>query len=518
MHRYRVAKQAMRDIPIPDKDTEIDPVSTEGDGQKPGRLHCNLRSAPMRNSSGMRLSWKAFSVMADIPVSALVTCLEQVEEPRIDRAQRHAWRDILVLGVRATICGADHLVAIEDFGQANEAWLRTFLALPHGTPSHDTGAGGGRDGMRPGGKPVCWTGSSRPLRSPRGKWWPWTAQAYVGPGTRAGAVSPALGQRLGPGPPFGLGPTGGGGPIQRHCRHPAAVADAGLGRVHRHAGPDIPWVGMPEGERPQIRDQGADCVLAIKETQKHLHARWDDTLGAARSPAFPGCPHDYAETVGKDQGCIETRRCGVIGASDYDPYVDPEPAWADRQSLVLVVSERRRGATVTTATRHFISSCPPRSQALRAAVRGHGRVPSGRENSMLWVLPRRTIMEEMAAGWWPTGLLRLLPHGGAIELGRCMPAAAVTVLIMAVVLWNGPHPVAYPRRHKAVIPAIPAVGRELTLYRESEQAGRCGRARQSGMEDGGQDCGRTTITGVPAPLTKASATLPIIHRDNPERP
>ncbi len=86
----------------------------------------------------MRLSWKAFSVMADIPVSALVTCLEQVEEPRIDRAQRPAWRDILVLGVRATICGADHLVAIEDFGQANEAWLRTFLALPHGIPAHDT--------------------------------------------------------------------------------------------------------------------------------------------------------------------------------------------------------------------------------------------------------------------------------------------------------------------------------------------------------------------------------------------
>jgi hypothetical protein len=29
-------------------------------------------------------------------------------------------------------------VAVEAFGKAKENWLRTFLALPHGIPSHDT--------------------------------------------------------------------------------------------------------------------------------------------------------------------------------------------------------------------------------------------------------------------------------------------------------------------------------------------------------------------------------------------
>ena len=36
------------------------------------------------------------------------------------------------------ICGTDSFVAIALFAQLNEAWLRTFLALPHGIPSHDT--------------------------------------------------------------------------------------------------------------------------------------------------------------------------------------------------------------------------------------------------------------------------------------------------------------------------------------------------------------------------------------------
>ncbi len=35
------------------------------------------------------------------------------------------------------ICGADSFVAIEEFGESKEAWLKTFLDLPNGLPSHD---------------------------------------------------------------------------------------------------------------------------------------------------------------------------------------------------------------------------------------------------------------------------------------------------------------------------------------------------------------------------------------------
>jgi predicted transposase YbfD/YdcC len=38
----------------------------------------------------------------------------------------------------AVLCGFEDWVSIEDFGAEHEAWLRTFLELPHGIPSHDT--------------------------------------------------------------------------------------------------------------------------------------------------------------------------------------------------------------------------------------------------------------------------------------------------------------------------------------------------------------------------------------------
>ncbi|MFO7633955.1 MAG: ISAs1 family transposase [Caldilinea sp.] len=40
--------------------------------------------------------------------------------------------------IRAIICSADDWVEVELFGKAKLAWLRTFLELPNGIPSHDT--------------------------------------------------------------------------------------------------------------------------------------------------------------------------------------------------------------------------------------------------------------------------------------------------------------------------------------------------------------------------------------------
>jgi predicted transposase YbfD/YdcC len=44
----------------------------------------------------------------------------------------------LVIALCAVICGADTWTEIELFGKSKLAWLRTFLALPNGIPSHDT--------------------------------------------------------------------------------------------------------------------------------------------------------------------------------------------------------------------------------------------------------------------------------------------------------------------------------------------------------------------------------------------
>lgn len=59
-------------------------------------------------------------------------------DPRVERSQDHLLVDIVTIALCAVVCGADGWVAVETFGRAKEAWLRTFLALPGGLPSHDT--------------------------------------------------------------------------------------------------------------------------------------------------------------------------------------------------------------------------------------------------------------------------------------------------------------------------------------------------------------------------------------------
>ena len=46
--------------------------------------------------------------------------------------------DIIVIAVCAVIAGAETWVDVENFGKAKTEWLKSFLKLPNGIPSHDT--------------------------------------------------------------------------------------------------------------------------------------------------------------------------------------------------------------------------------------------------------------------------------------------------------------------------------------------------------------------------------------------
>jgi hypothetical protein len=62
-----------------------------------------------------------------------------LEDPRLDNHnRRHELIDILVITILATICGADTWTEINEFGITKYDWLKTFLHLPNGIPSHDT--------------------------------------------------------------------------------------------------------------------------------------------------------------------------------------------------------------------------------------------------------------------------------------------------------------------------------------------------------------------------------------------
>src|SRR5436305_1331059 len=72
------------------------------------------------------------------PTIAFADYFAALPDPRVDRTKKHLLGDILVIAVCAVVAGADSFEEVETFGKAKHDWLRGFLALPNGIPSHDT--------------------------------------------------------------------------------------------------------------------------------------------------------------------------------------------------------------------------------------------------------------------------------------------------------------------------------------------------------------------------------------------
>ncbi len=68
----------------------------------------------------------------------IFTTFANLTDPRLERTRHHNLFDIVVVAVCATIAGSDSWTDIERFGCERLEWLRTFLRLENGIPSHDT--------------------------------------------------------------------------------------------------------------------------------------------------------------------------------------------------------------------------------------------------------------------------------------------------------------------------------------------------------------------------------------------
>ena len=307
-----------------------------------------------------------------------------------------------MLSVLAVICGADSFVAIALFGQLNEAWLRTFLALPHGILSHDTlgrvfarlDAAQFEEGFRD------WVQEAFALTD--GQVVPIDGKSVRGSHDR--------GQGLGP-----LHLVSAWAQANRLVLAQTAVEDdsneitaiPALLRMLCLEGciVTLDAMGCQKKIARQIRAQDADYLLRVRANHQGLHDRMEDTFTLERAEDFADCPHDYADTVGKDHGRIETRRCWTTGDPAYLAHVDPDREWCDPASLVWVECERRCGDRVATDTRCFISSLPPPRPnpcCRRCAGTGASRTPT--TGSWMSPLARTTAASARATPptTWPS--------------------------------------------------------------------------------------------------------------------
>jgi predicted transposase YbfD/YdcC len=317
-------------------------------------------------------------------VTAPLTTIHQhfadLDDPRVDRTKDHELLDILTIALCAVVCGADSWTDCVAFGHAKQAWLRTFLALPNGIPSHDTfgrvfaaldpvqfqqgflswvRAGTSRlEGLT---EHVAMDGKTLRRSHDRG-----AGQAALHlVSAWASANRLVLGQ------------------VAVDDKSNEITASPVLIRLLDLAGciVTIDAMGCQTAIAAAIVEQHGDYVLAVKDNQGTLHRDIAGAFAQARAVQFRGIAHDTDRTLEKGHGRIEARRWWTIHDPEYLAYLNPTGAWRQLASVAMVERERIIGAEVTRDTRYFIASIVG-AQTIGRAVRLHW----GIENSLHWVL------------------------------------------------------------------------------------------------------------------------------------
>ncbi len=67
-----------------------------------------------------------------------IACFGNLEDNRVERTKEHFLLDIIALTLFAIMSGAQTFEEIEQFGELHIEWLKQYLPLPNGIPSHDT--------------------------------------------------------------------------------------------------------------------------------------------------------------------------------------------------------------------------------------------------------------------------------------------------------------------------------------------------------------------------------------------
>jgi predicted transposase YbfD/YdcC len=322
--------------------------------------------------------------MSALTGSTLCAAFTALLDPRSGPALRHRLLDIVTIAVLAVLCGADSWVDVALFGRSKEAWLRTFLDLPHGIPSHDT-FGRVFAALDPAAFEACFVTWVRAA----------VAEAETDPDADAGLALDGKTLRR------SHDRTRGRGPLHLVS---AWATDHGLvlGQVavadHANELEALPVVldavdlvgavvtidaiGCQRDVADQIIARGGDYVLALKDNQPTLRELVADHFALVATGGPDGLAHDIQTTRDKNHGRHEQRRCCVTDDPAVLAWLDPEQAWPGLRSVAAVTGDRRVGATTTTEIRFYLSSLPADARRIATAVRRHWRI----ENQLHWTL------------------------------------------------------------------------------------------------------------------------------------
>jgi len=299
-------------------------------------------------------------------------------DPRVERTKKHRLIDILFIAVCTIICGGESFTDMELFGEAKEEWLRTVLELPHGIPSHDT-FGRVFSLLDPQAFGECFLRWSAALHeASKGEVIALDGKTLRHSFDRATDQS-ALHLVSAWASENGLAL----GQLKVEGKSNEITALPALLKLLDVQGCVVTMdaMGCQKQLAGQIVEQKGDYVLCLKGNQGSLHEETRYFFEEAKAMKFHDVPYDYHETVEKDHGRIEIRRCWMVEEVAIQ-WLGREDQWPGLASIAAIEAERRIGKKVTKETRYFISSLKGSAKQLAEAARKHW----GIENSLHWVL------------------------------------------------------------------------------------------------------------------------------------
>lgn len=307
--------------------------------------------------------------------SSLEEFFSSIEDPRVDRHKKHKLLDIIILTLCAVISGAEGWEAIEQFGEDKQDWLKKWIALENGIPSHDCIA---RVIARilPAQMTECfiaWTQSVAKITDGEvvaidGK----TARHSYGK-DKLGAIHmvSAWANKAG----MSLGQ------VKTAAKSNEITAIPMLLEMLEIKGciVTIDAMGCQTDIAAKIVEKKADYVLAVKDNQALLHEAIADYFQEAIVANNPSlCQLQQQEDTNADHGRIEIRRCYLSTCLDTLPEVS---RWKGLKSIGMVESERIVNGKTSLERRHYICSLTE-VKPFADAARAHW----GIENSLHWVL------------------------------------------------------------------------------------------------------------------------------------
>ncbi len=313
------------------------------------------------------------------PFASLEECFGDLPDPRVVGRCDHQLVEIIMVAVCGVLSGAESWSEVEEFGEAKAAWLKQYLELPAGIPSHDTFSRVFRilDATAFQERFMKWVEitfsvargqviavDGKTARGSRDSFRGQDAIHLVSAFAHQSGI--LLGQRK----------------VDDKSNEITAVPELLKTLFIKGCVVTVDALNCQKDTAQTIIDGGGDYVFALKANHPQVHQEVVDWFEWAAQRDFRDIDHTFCKTVNKSHGRLEIRQCYALS----DPHAFQALAyydgWAGLRSIAVVYRERRLPDRTQTETAYFLSSLPADAQRILDATRAHWSV----ENTFHWTL------------------------------------------------------------------------------------------------------------------------------------